>query len=163
MKTTFFNTKTKEASAFREWKTGWYTVNGKPGKLPDGFVELEVITSSLPAGKVFISEEWLPDVKNKQYRQIIHWREKTREEIIAEFNQIQAAKDAEIDALKVKEVLRGLSVEKEFMIHYKAEETLQTGDKRLYNGEILTATKEHMTDIQPDSRNYELQTIEVKR
>ena len=81
MKTTFFNTKTKEATAFREWKTGWYTVNGKPGKLPDGVVELEVVTSSLPAGKVFISEEWLPDVKSKQYRQIIHWREYTQQEL----------------------------------------------------------------------------------
>jgi hypothetical protein len=58
-----------------------YTVNGKPGTLPDNIVELDVVYGELPQGKKEISREWIADLGAKEYRQIIHWREYTDQEI----------------------------------------------------------------------------------
>ena len=58
-----------------------YTVNGKPGTLPDNIVELDVIRGELPQGKKEISREWIADLEAKQYREIVHWREYTEQEL----------------------------------------------------------------------------------
>ena len=149
---TLYNTLTTEAGQFRSTP---YTVNGKPGTLPDNIVELDVVRTEQPTGDIVITETgYKADLKAKEYRQFYKHRDMTKPELIDRFNAEQEAKDQELDILKLKEVLRGLSDKKEFMLHYKAKEQLKQGDKRIYKGDVLTSVRDHMTDIDLDSENY---------
>ena len=75
---TLYNITDNTAGTFRAEP---YTVNGKPGTLPDNIVELDVIRGELPQGKKELSREWIADLEAKQYREIIHWREYTQQEL----------------------------------------------------------------------------------
>ena len=76
---TLYNTTDNTAGQLRAEP---YTVNGKPGQLPDNIVELDVVyADTLQVGKKEISREWIADLEAKQYREIIHWREYTEKEI----------------------------------------------------------------------------------
>ena len=75
---TLYNITDNTAGQFRAEP---YTVNGKPGTLPDNIVELDVVRGELPTGKKEISREWIADLEAKQYREIVHWREYTEKEL----------------------------------------------------------------------------------
>src|SRR6056297_3561500 len=80
MKTTIYNTTTSEAGAIRQEP---YTVDGKPGILPDHLVELPVIETERPiiTETQKLKNSWVADLENMEYRQEWQIIEKTKEEM----------------------------------------------------------------------------------
>ena len=80
MKTTIYNTTTEEAGVIRQEP---YTVDGKPGILPDYLVELPVIEAEMPiiTETQKLKNSWVADLENMEYRQEWEVIEKTKEEM----------------------------------------------------------------------------------
>ena len=80
MRYTIYNTTTNEAGAIRQEP---YTVDGKPGILPDHLVELPAIETERPqiTDTQKLKNSWVADLENMEYRQGWEIIEKTKEEM----------------------------------------------------------------------------------
>ena len=76
---TLYDTTTEQAGQFRKSP---YTVNGKPGTLPDNVVELDVVYTDRPTGDIVITDTgWTAHLTAGEYRQFYDYREMTEQEI----------------------------------------------------------------------------------
>jgi hypothetical protein len=98
MKTTFYDIIKKERVG--EYRTGYYTVDGKRPALPPDLVELEVIQDQQPPEQqnILLSTQWKADLENMLWRLVWTQTPKTKKTIDECLGEIENNYQARVDA-----------------------------------------------------------------